>query len=202
MYDNFYAPFYQSLDAVFVEPNGFQVEVKKSVVSHKSKVKPIDGDSITVKLNKPRKELTCNEIAGISSAVFASSLGPSVPQFFYNTVMFPKYQYFSNGVQRFVDGGSTDNTGILALLRRGCTKIVAGIACNSSIDAGDPSDVDKSSYGHIAGLFGVQKSEFCKVSKQQYNEQRKVFDSSKWDELLTALKKKRAAGDKAILLYQ
>jgi len=194
--EDFSTVIYRPIDAVFVEPSGFEAKVTKAEFNAKIAVQPTNPDQSYSIAGHSINELKTKEIAGISSAFFASSVGPSVPQFLYNAVNFPTYQFFSNGVQRFVDGGSSDVTGILALLRRGCTKIVAGIAADTAIDTPgvNHADVLVSAYGHYAGLFGVQTSEFWKVSKEQYNAQRKVFESSKWNEFLAGLKVERFQG--------
>lgn len=89
-----------------------------------------------------------------------------MPQFIYTALNFPAFQFFNNGVQRFVDGCSSDVTGILALLRT-CTNIVAGIVCDASVnDPVDARDYHKSFFGHYAGLFGVQTSEYAGESTQ------------------------------------
>jgi hypothetical protein len=203
--DNNLAFFYRSIDAVYVEPKGFQVKVEKSAISELAT--DDNGHSISVPATTKIQEFKCKEIVGISSEFFALQLGPklpqyALPQFIYTALNFPAFQFFNNGVQRFVDGGSSDVTGILALLRRGCTNIVAGIVCDASVnDPVDARDCQKSSFGHYAGLFGVQKSEFAGESSQKYNENRKVFESAKWDDFLAALQAKRRDGEHIIYCY-
>jgi len=201
MYDDNLAFFYRSIDAVYVEPKGFQVKVDKSVILD---LVADDGQTISVPANQKIQELKCKEIVGISSEFFAHEFGPmlpqyTLPQFIYTALNFPAFQFFNNGVQRFVDGGSSDVTGILALLRRGCKNIVAGIVCDASVtDSVDARDCKQTTFGHYAGLFGVQTSAFAGQSSQKYNENRKVFDSAKWDEFLTALQTKRRNGEDII----
>jgi hypothetical protein len=202
MYNDNLAFFYRSIDAVYVEPKGFQVKVEKSAISD---LAADDGHTISVPAAQKIQELKCKEIVGISSEFFAHEFGPklpqyTLPQFIYTALNFPAFQFFNNGVQRFVDGGSSDVTGILALLRRGCKNIVAGIVCDASVNASaDARDCKKTTFGHYAGLFGVQTSEFAGQSSQKYNENRKVFESAKWDEFLTALQTKRSAGEDTIM---
>jgi len=59
------------------------------------------------------------------------------------------------------------------------------------------SDVSKGSYGTLAGLFGrmVCDKEIDAVSPHHYNEQRQVFESSCWDQLIAALREKLLHGD-------
>jgi hypothetical protein len=59
------------------------------------------------------------------------------------------------------------------------------------------ADANKSSYGTLAGLFGRQSSdkEIDSVSSAKYNEQRQVFVSTCWDDLITALREKLKNGE-------
>lgn len=59
------------------------------------------------------------------------------------------------------------------------------------------TNANKSSYGTLAGLFGRQSSdkEIDSVSTEKYNEQRQVFDSTCWDDLIIALRDKLKNGE-------
>lgn len=67
MYEHFCTPFYRSLDAVYVEPKGFQCKVGKYLIKHSVQDAPEEGDDLTFLINEPVLELTGHEIAVISS---------------------------------------------------------------------------------------------------------------------------------------
>ena len=182
-------------DAVYVEPKGFKAVIEKSAVSLTPSANPLQGSTVTVKVKNDIEEITCNEISGISSAAIAQVLA-GVPHVAYDLLNFPEHQYFTNGATKFVDGGSTDNTGTLALIRRNVPKIIACLACNAAVTSPDVSDANKGSYGTLAGLFGAQKStkNIDNVTNEDYNAQRQVFEKEKWDELITVLRQKLKNG--------
>jgi hypothetical protein len=84
-----------------------------------------------------------HEISGISSAAIAQMLG-GVSDVAYDLLNFPEHQYFTNGVKKFNDGGTTDCTGTLALIRRNVTKIIACLACNDAITSPTITDANES----------------------------------------------------------
>lgn len=108
-----------------------------------------------------------------------------------------------------MDGGASDDTGILSLLRRKVSKIIAFCANNEELQnvigvqnsenalednfCDRSTDANETSLGCIAGLFGRMKSKSLSVdniSDTQYNAMRKVFPSDAWDELVSGLRKK------------
>jgi len=183
------------IDAVYVEPKGFKAVIEKSAVSLTPSANPLQGSTVTVKVKNDVQPLTCNEISGISSAAIAEMLG-GVSDVAYDLLNFPEHQYFTNGVKKFNDGGTTDCTGTLALIRRNVTKIIACLACNDAITSPTITDANESCYGTLAGLFGTQNSssDIDGVSNEDYNKFRQVFEREKWDELIAALKAKDLQG--------
>jgi hypothetical protein len=188
---------HDDIDAVYVEPKGFKAIIEKSAVSLTPSATPLQGSTITVQVMDDVQPLTCNEISGISSAAIAEMLG-GVSNLAYDLLNFPEHQYFTNGVKKFNDGGTTDCTGTLALIRRSVTKIIACLACNDAITSPTITDANASCYGTLAGLFGTQKSssDIDRVSNEDYNKFRQVFEREKWDELIAALKEKDLQGMK------
>jgi len=186
---------HDDIDAVYVEPKGFKAIIEKSTVSLTPSTNPLQGSTVTVKVIDDVQPLTCNEISGISSAAIAEMLG-GMSNVAYDLLNFPEHQYFTNGVKKFNDGGTTDCTGTLALIRRSVTKIIACLACNDAITSPTITDANASCYGTLAGLFGTQKSssEIDRVSNEDYNKFRQVFEREKWDELIAALKEKDLQG--------
>jgi hypothetical protein len=106
------------------------------------------------------------------------------------------------GNVKFADGASTDNTGILALLRRGVKNVVCFNAMENDIARGrhESEHAHKQrllnwNYDYMA-LFGAVTSAPSWIPEwETYNNQRKVFDPAKWDELFAAMSEKRTNGD-------
>lgn len=189
---------HDDIDAVYVEPKGFKAVLEKPSISLIPPANPLQGSTITVEVTNNIQSLTCSEISGISSAAIAQMLG-GVSDVTYDLLNLPEHQYFTNGVKKFIDGGTTDCTGTLALIRRNVTKIIACLACNDAITSPTITDANASCYGTLAGLFGTQKSSsdyIDRVSNDDYNSFRQVFEKNKWDELITALKEKDLQGMK------
>ena len=179
---------FQNLDSVFVEPEGFcATSVAKADL-------PQTKGSISVTVSRV---VSIHEMSGISSSNLAQTRGDEMTAEAYEKANFPCIQCFSNGLQRLVDGGSTDNTGIIALLRRGCRNVLAGLACNLSVALDSVVDANIHSLGTLAGLFGRQKSELGEVDSvkdDDFNRQRVVFPADKWEELLAGLRSRLQAG--------
>jgi len=181
----------KSITSVLVEPHAFS-----SIVSHDFLVEAKSGKFSTVP--KPKNLLTLHEAIGISSANLAETKGDNMSDFQYNLANFPEMEYFGNGKQKFVDGCSTDNTGILALLRRDVRSVIACLSSNCSLSESDAVllDPNASTMGTLAGLFGRAEcpQPVDMVNQEWYNKQRKVFPPEAWDDLLAALRSKLAAG--------
>jgi len=158
---------------------------------------PIVGLNVGIQSNTLISALNCHEISGISSSALAQEFSgitirnEYIPHFVYDFFDFPEQQFFSNGVQRFVDGANTDNTGVLALIRRNCTKIVACLANGNPINDDDITSEAANTMGSLAGLFGAQKNDkISNDANDAINEQRQVFETEKWNELVKALREK------------
>jgi len=150
---------------------------------------------MNIQVSNNIKALNCHEISGISSSALAQEFSniKKIPlsHLFYDLFNFPEQQFFSNGVLQFVDGANTDNTGVLALIRRNCTKIIACLANGNPIDGDDITSEAANTMGSLAGLFGTQYND--KISydaNNAINEQRKVFESSEWNDLVKVLREK------------
>ena len=196
MYHGTPAPF-DDIDAVYVEPMGFKAVVQKGHISNLLPSNSIEGLSVSIQVNERISALNCHEISGISSSALAQEfsgitlMDGYLPHFFYDFFDFPEQQFFSNGYQRFVDGANTDNTGVLALIRRNCTKIAACLANGNPIDGDDITSEAANTMGSLAGLFGAQYNYMISTdANDAINEQRQVFETSKWDELVDALRMK------------
>ena len=206
MYHGTPAPFEANfIDAVYVEPVGFKALVQKKQLSNflplSYKQNNCQGLSVSMQVTKRISALNCHEISGISSSALAqefsgiTSTNVYLPHFVYDFFDFPEKQFFSNGVQRFVDGANTDNTGVLALIRRNCTKIAACLANGNPINGDDITSEAANTMGSLAGLFGAQKNDMISTdANDAINEQRQVFETNKWNELVEALRKKVAQG--------
>lgn len=181
----------KSVQSVLVEPHAFSSVISSDVLKMTE-----SGEYITIE--NPRNILSLHELVGISSANLAQEKGDELSDKAYNLANFPEFEYCGNGIQKFVDGGATDNTGILALLRRDVRNIIACLSCNNSVSESNDviADPNLSSMGTLAGLFGraVCKDPVNLVNQEWYNAQRQVFPTEAWDELLAALREKLAAG--------
>lgn len=198
MYHGTPAPFADKLiDAIYVEPVGFKAVVQKEQLLNLLPSNPIVGLNVGIQVNTLISALNCHEISGISSSALAQEFSgitirnEYIPHFVYDFFDFPEQQFFSNGVQRFVDGANTDNTGVLALIRRNCTKIVACLANGNPINDDDITSEAANTMGSLAGLFGAQKNDkILNDANDAINEQRQVFETEKWNELVKALREK------------
>mmetsp|Transcript_14186 Transcript_14186/g.19411 ORF Transcript_14186/g.19411 Transcript_14186/m.19411 type:complete len:605 (+) Transcript_14186:2-1816(+) len=206
-------PYYEDsrrgLGGCLIEPHGFtskpdSYDLNKQLVHEGSS--DDKGRCVDLRIPQPNFAVTMHEMAGISSSYLAQSYGDKLDNTSYELANFPVLPTFNHRgpgdslvtKEKFVDGGGCDNSGILALLRRRCKFVIACYAMNSSVE---PSilpieDANLHSWGTLAGLFGRQKStkRVDMVKNESYNEQRKVFASEAWDELIAALRSKRAAG--------
>lgn len=203
---------YHGIGGCLIEPHGFTATPDAFNLNRQLVKGNIEAGNMAFDLDIPRPldPITVHEIAGISSSflpVFRDDDDEdnkgSVSGVSYDTLNFqtiPTFSYTSpvgelTTRETFVDGRACDNTGILALLRRKCSFIIAGIVANSSLDKDSPAaeDANDNSLGHVAALFGRQASDKAVnyVQNGSFNEQRKVFDSEGWDELIGALRAKQ-----------
>jgi len=184
---------FKDIDAVFVEPVGYCA----SDVTRDQLSRIESGSATTVTVSRV---VAIHECSGISSSNIAQTHGDDVEAKAYESANFPMIPCFSAGLQRCVDGGSADNTAILAVLRRGCRNIIAGLACNLSVAEDSVEDANVHSLGTLAGLFGRMKlkvpgTKVDQVTESDYNSQRVVFPSEAWDELIAGMRQRLAAGE-------
>jgi hypothetical protein len=96
---------------------------------------------------------------------------------------------------KFADGGAADNSGIIALLRRGVTDVIAGCAILVDIAETDEQVILDSLFDYM-GLFGRVTEQVNPINNSaNYNRVRQVFNPEHWDQLLTAMREKRTRGD-------
>jgi hypothetical protein len=108
----------------------------------------------------------------------------------------------AGGMVKFADGGLTDNSGILALLRRGVTDIIACCAILFDVAETNEQIILDSVYDYM-GLFGrvTNKSKFGDKHSADYNAARRVFDGQYWDELMDAMRGKRTRGEALVYTF-
>lgn len=152
----------------------------------------------TVSVVSPPYVLSVPEMSGISSSALAQSKGDSISTLTYKLANFPVFRSALAGARKkYVDGGCTDFTGSLALVRRKCKTIVAALASNLSCDDPTVNDANAHTMGTLAGLFGAMQSssKVDEVDSQSYNDQRKVFETEEWEKLIAALRARTRAGE-------
>jgi hypothetical protein len=105
------------------------------------------------------------------------------------------------GRVKFCDAASVDNTGILSLLRRGVKTILATCPVSVDIETTDERALTEGLHNYMA-LFGCVTQEVEVLQDYEtYNMQRKVFDSSSWKEMLTALQARRLEGKPLVYTF-
>jgi hypothetical protein len=200
-------PYYESqhhgVGGCLIEPHGF---TSKPDGKHLSEQIEVNSGKLSfdISVPQPRFPVTLHEMAGISSSYLAQSYGEKLSNFAYEMMNFPTLPTFTyknpggNIATRetFVDAGGSDNSGVLALLRRKCEFIIACYTTNVAMDAQHVNleDANVSALGHLAGLFGRQRSNqpVEMVSNESFNSQRQVFPEDCWDDLLEGLRAKYA----------
>ena len=183
----------QAVGGCLIEPHGFTARPDpldlRLQLAESSKG---PGCSVEVRLPRPEVTVTMQEIAGMSSVSYFRTRDFSV---------FPTFNALYKGdtitsCERFQDGCGCDSTGIISLLRRKCRFVLACLPASAALlEEGGGEDVpledaNRHSLGNLAGLFGRQASDrrVNKVTSESFNEQRKVFPSESWDQLLAALR--------------
>ena len=101
---------------------------------------------------------------------------------------------------RLVDGNATDNSGIIALLRRNVKNIIAGYANSLSIRKNEFVSVEID----LLALFGLvhESYEADIVSRESFKATHHVFPVEKWDELQAGLISSSNAGKGASYLLR
>jgi hypothetical protein len=160
-----------------------------------------------------------SQISSISSSAVVQGyyeravdkLPPGVGERFLNENFPVEEQYWSvneagdeveGSKVKFADGGATDNSGILALLRRGVTDVVAGCAILVDIAETDEQIILDSLFDYM-GLFGRVTDNIKPISNSDsYNRARQVFHPEHWDELMKVMREKRARGEALVHTFE
>mmetsp|Transcript_600 Transcript_600/g.1005 ORF Transcript_600/g.1005 Transcript_600/m.1005 type:complete len:569 (-) Transcript_600:37-1743(-) len=193
----------------YIEPSGFIHDLDEDQLTElKQSIQPyLDSgeQSFVLRIPRPPNVISVSEQAGISSTAIAQRLADDLSDDMYQYLDFPMHMCFNPRTSethplRIADGGATDNSGILSLLRRKTSKIIAIYAMNVSIMADlDHSDAYYSSFGNIAALFGRSHyrggTNRDGVSDSVFNEMRCVFPREDYDVLLRGLQS-RVKNDK------
>lgn len=184
----------------FTVEGGFtQSLLMNSEVTDKAtpKVEATKGSYIA-NLPLPKKVVKVAEICGISSAAvaFTRNIGESSSAAMTNLLgglgdasLYNFWSPTSGGASQqfgFVDGALYDNSGVVALLRRGCKTVICCVAVDSDVT----TDIKKTWYD-FANLFGVAKqSNVGEKAFETYNSRNQVFESKEWDVLTKVFEKK------------
>jgi len=201
---NIYTDLYRTpfpVDGGFVQSVAFN-----SVVTNDSTPRAdVTAGSYFADLPLPTKVFKVAEISGISSAApaFTKEAGTGfiksiLGRFGKDLAESSQYDFWSptsGGKSQklgFIDGALYDNSGVIALLRRGCDTVICCVAADSDINERDGVE---SNWYDFANLFGVAKQKnIADDIFKTYNRANKVFENSKenqqWNKLITALKNK------------
>jgi hypothetical protein len=173
---------------------------------------PKPSDEWYISIPRSPVIISVSEQAGISSGAPAQNMAKKFPQELYELADMPRHKIWDpvsgfNQEISLVDGGGTDNTAILALLRRKVTKIISCYAMNVSImDKSINHCGVKSSFYNIAALFGraqFSKSESADgVTEKHFNDLRRVFPSEDFDKLLNGIQDACEANKPAVYLLE
>jgi len=202
-----------TLGGTLMEPHGFTVSLDKQYRSGlKKTVEMSTQDSLNVSIPKSPVIISVSEQAGISSGAIAQNMSKKYPEVLFKLADMPRHTIWdpASGLNQEVslaDGGGTDNTAILALLRRKVTKIVACYAMNCSIA---DTTIDhcgvKSSFYNIAGLFGRAKyadvDSADGVTEKYFNDLRRVFPAEDFDKLLKGVQEACRENKPAVYLLE
>jgi hypothetical protein len=164
------------------------------------------------------KHFKLSEIASISSSaivegyyestVYNVPKGLGVPFLDANFPVREQYWSYKEGAAEvegcevmFADGAACDNSGILALLRRGVTDIIACCAIAVDIVHTDDQLIMDDLCDYLA-LFSRVTRKVREITKwEQYNAVRHVFKSECWDELINAMRDKRSRGEALVYTF-
>ena len=191
-----------TVEGGFTQSLSFNTEVKQAPPAQST------NGSYIVELPLPKKVLKVAEISGISSSAGAVSLvagpeqmsgmmkaiKPFLPKQYSGLMDSAKYNFWSptsGGPSQtfgFFDGCLYDNSGTIALLRRGCKTVICCVAVDSDVD--NKNGVENTWYD-FANLFGASTTtNFDEVVLSTYNEMNQVFERNKWDELIKEFREK------------
>jgi hypothetical protein len=204
-----------------VEPHGFTSHPDKSQrdaikqLVNPNNAAPSSMEDVNRSLNSLSPQVTCVEIprpeqlvsvsdqTGISSSAlaqtFASQLSNTEGELLDITV-YPIWNPVSGEVHKMMlaDGGGSDNTGIIALLRRKVTKIFAMYTINVPIMMDNYCNISQSSLGNVAGLFGLMTCDGEAAPDgtrpKEFNKYRQVFPSEDYQRLIEGLQARYVEG--------
>jgi hypothetical protein len=177
---------------------GFPTNIKTNDVTIFSNyIEPVGFGSISaihnnntnsIQINKPDNVLSIGETISYSSNAPAAFVLNHINTIIYNFLNLPSITLNSSLV-KICDGLYTDNTGILALLRRNVKTI---IYCKNNNDKLQEISTDvKNANFDLAALFGVATSTTGTYFGQpikDYNKIRQVFDVNSWNMFINIIK--------------
>ena len=200
-----------------IEPHGFVNSACLRQTVHAS------GQSCTLRIPVPHTVISVFEQTGISSCAVAQglSLSGKVSVGEFERLDLPVHHYYDPVAGRtakllYVDGGGSDNSGILPLLRRRVCKIISSYAMNVCVSLPGQENGATSSMANIAGLFGCMSSgggggggddksaaaSMIRDKDKAFNDMRHVFPCEHFQVLLDGLRANVAAGRPASYLLR
>ena len=211
-------PYYDNghhgIGGCLIEPHGFTGKPDPFEMTEQMLSNTQGGAcSSTLTIPRPQFALTIQEVLGIASSNMSTNKSNSKTGVSYDSNYYPILPTFTSECpgdhiasrEQFVDGSNCDYTGIISLLRRRCSFIIACITASDDIKSLESTVADSNvhSLGGLAALFGRHVSErrVDGVKNDSFNRQRQVFASDGWDELLSALRLKRK-GRKKVAFFQ
>ena len=162
-----------------------------------------DANMTTCNIPNPSRLVSVSEASGLSSSVVAYVVGCKLGDKFAQVLHFPDLKCWnpiSGQVteRRIVDGTACDNSGVVALLRRNVTRIIACYSIYISVHDKKMEAMDSES---ISALFGrTACSEGIFHAKE--NRHLQVFPSRHWDVLVAGLRARSTAGYGASFLLK
>jgi hypothetical protein len=196
-----------------IQPHGFNVTLTSKQANELSQYISNNGSTLEIPLPMPdpSETISISEQAGISSSAPAQSMAKKYPALIELADM-PVRKLWDplsamNQNVGFQDGGGVDNSGILALLRRGVDKIISCYAMNVSIaDETINHCGAQSSFYNIAAMFGRAQFKQCEngdgVDCEHFNKLRHVFPAEDMDKLLHGLQANCHANKPAVYLLE
>lgn len=163
----------------YFEPIAFGSKINKLCKS--------SDESFDIEIDKPKNVLSISETVSYSSNAVSQFMVGYINSSQYNLLNLPTINYFDpetvnndylyyNKSLKICDGVYTDNTGIIALLRRNVKTIIFCAPHNS-----EPQNVSKNTdvnFFNLCGLFGISTSQnnyYFNQSIRYFNKIRKVF---------------------------
>jgi hypothetical protein len=160
---------------------------------------PTPGGAGTAQVATPQPFFLLSDVMGSSGAAPGGYLDEiGLTQVFPEFSFWPPVQVGSEAACTYsmVDGGILENVGIVPLLRRGFSRIIAFVNGSSPIGSTDPgcyNGID----GQITRLFG-----FIPVETLGNDQSTQIFPSSQLDALAGGLKAAKAAGQPIVFCGQ